>query len=146
LHSYYEEIVVDQLSAKLLNQVIENSKSVTNELNLDAKASIPLMMKQLSLLSRNDLDLIMKLDPIIEASILKTEKGMELRTPAKRKSPIEGAKVYEKIIIKHLGRSAVLLAHFWDVIYENSGQPNLEVAKFYKFPHTPDFVKPDYDP
>jgi hypothetical protein len=144
LHSYYEEIVVNQLSTNLLDQVTESAKNIEKDLNLDIIASIPEKMKQLSILSHNDFELLMKLDPVLEPSILKTDKGMELRTPAKRKSPKEGAKIFEKLIIKHMSRSAVLLAHFWDQIYQDSGKPNLEVAKFYKFPHTPDFVKPDY--
>lgn len=144
IHSYYEDAVVNQLSTSLLEQVTENAKNIEKELNLDFKASIPEKMKQLSILSHNDFDLLMKLDPVIEPSTLKLDKGMELRVPAKRKSPKDGAKIFEKLIIKHMSRSAVLLAHFWDEIYQNSGQPNLEVAKFYKFPHTPDYVKPDY--
>ncbi len=142
IHSYYEEQVVTNFGPDFEKLIIDKAKTIK-----DSKlvTGTPLeIMRHLTQLSDDDREKVFKLDPILKPSELKDEKGMEIRTPAQR-SPIEvGFPKLKNLIVLHMARSALVLAHFWDEAYQNSGAPTLKPYKSFRYPHTPDFIPPDY--
>jgi hypothetical protein len=103
-------------------------------------------MKRLSEASMAEFKEIQKLDPVTKPSKVVNEKGMEIKTPAERESAEVGYDRFNKMIVRQLARSSVLLAHFWDSAYVEAGRPTLTSSKLYKYPLTVDFVPPDYVP
>ncbi len=77
-------------------------------------------------------------------STYKVEKGISLKSAAKREKPEVGFKKFEKLQIEQMARAAILLASFWDKVYIEAGSPEVKAYKSYKYPFTPDFVMPDY--
>ncbi len=143
IHSYYEEACVVHFGPDLHSRIVKQAEKYKTATFLKPTSAVE-KMKLLALSSEPDLQKIYKLDPIIKPSSLKVEKGMSLRTPAERHPPSVGFKKFEKIIVDEMARSAVLLAHLWDQIYENGQKPNLKLYKSYKYPFTPEFIMPDY--
>ncbi len=153
LHSFYENQIVINMEADLLVKVTNALVTAEKELKLDKNSpNIVEKMKALSILSFNDLKELFKIDSkyLIEPSQLKFEKGMDLKTPAKRKDPTIVKNGFEKLVIKHMARAATQLAHFWDQVYIEASKKPDSVGLFdskinrYDFPHTPAFVVPDY--
>lgn len=145
IHSYYEELVVTQFNADFEKLIID--KALNNKLNKDKQlvTGSPIeIMKRLSILGSRDRAAVLKLDPIIKKSLLKNEKGMEIKTAAERKSIEVGFAKFKDLIITQMARSAIVLAHFWEESFHNAGSPSLQAYKSYKYPHTPDFIAPDY--
>jgi hypothetical protein len=101
-------------------------------------------MQHLSLLASKDIEKALKLDPILKKSELKNEKGMDIKTPAVRRPPDIGFKKYKDLIVLHMARSAVALAHLWDQSFRDAGSPSLQAYRSYRYPHTPEFIPPDY--
>ena len=145
IHSYYETELVDQLPPEAVSMIVKNANKAIQELKLtDSKISVVQKMKDLGLLSHGDLQKIFHLDPILKKSELRQEKGMELKTEAERKPPNKVINSFEKLLINHMTRGAVLLARSWDYIFEESGKPAVEKDKSYKFPHQFNFIPADY--
>jgi hypothetical protein len=69
---------------------------------------------------------------------------MSSKKIAERRDPCETSKDFEKMIIKQMARSSLLLAHLWDQMYEEAGSPKVDEYASFVFPFTPDFVRPDY--
>ena len=143
LHSYYEEKVVTFFGPNLQSQIVDRAKKMKNRKFLDGANTIE-KMKRLSVMSVADLKSVQKADPIIKNSQLKIERGMSLKTPAERQPPEKGLARFQKSIVDHMGRSALLLAHLWDEIYKQGGAPDLKPYKSYQYPYTVPFVMPDY--
>jgi hypothetical protein len=143
IHSFYEEQSVAFLPPSLINDVVRKAGKLKNTKFMKGKTNIE-KMKSLSGIAALEIKSVLKADPIIKNSQLKIEKGMSLKTPAERQPPEIGAKRFEKLIVEEMARAAKLLAWFWDDIYEQSGSPNLKPYRSYRYPHTIDFVMPDY--
>lgn len=143
LHGYYETAVVNTFDGDLQTQVLKEARKIKKAPWL--QGSTLEKMRTFSQVAFEDLPQVWKLDPVLKKSERKEEKGMSLRTPAERKPPEEAAKKYKPLIIKQMARSAKLLANLWDEAYKNAGKPNLNTYKSYKYPHTVDFLYPDYE-
>jgi hypothetical protein len=143
LHAYYEDEVVAQFDGDLSSRVLKEARSMKNQSYLKASTVVE-KMKLLSASSMDELKLLFKQDPVKKASSVSEEKGMQLRTAAERESAAVGYKKFNKIIVKELSRSALLLAQLWDEAYVEAGRPKLTASKIYRYPMTVDFIAPDY--
>ncbi|MFN7262237.1 MAG: hypothetical protein ACK5UJ_00340 [Pseudobdellovibrionaceae bacterium] len=147
IHSYYEDDVVVSLPYTLEKMVVEKGKTLQKQKPQFLTAPKTLeKMKALGVLSFNDMKAVLTLDPVLEKSVLKEEKGMKIKTVAKRKPASEVAKKFEPLVVTHMARAAALLARLWDEAYVQVGRPPLSEYKSFKYPFTPDFVAPDYLP
>lgn len=147
LHAYYEDLCVSQFDVDLSVQILAQAKKIekNSKQNMFLKEKTVLeQMRTLAVISNGEIKEMFKRDPVITKSILKDEKGMKIKTPAVRKSPAEGQKVFASLIVKQMARSALLLAKMWDEIYTEIGSPDFKAYKSYRYPLTPDFVMPDY--
>lgn len=145
LHAFYEDDVVAHFDGDLQNRVLKEARSMKTPSFLKPGTVIE-KMKRLGELSFNDLKTVRKLDPVKKRSTVVSEKGLEVKTPAERKSSEEGYKVYNKMIVTQLARSSLLLAQLWDEAYRAAGRPGLSSSKLYKYPLTVDFIAPNYIP
>lgn len=143
IHSFFEDSVVSEADGDLQALVLKEARSMKNPAFLKPKTVIE-KMKALSEASSADIPKILKVDPVIEKSILKKERGMELKTAAKRKTSAEAYRKMKPFVVTGMARGALLLAHLWDLSYVQAGRPQLAAYKSYKYPFTVDFVPPDY--
>lgn len=143
LHGYYEDAVVSFFDADLVSRIVKKAKSIKSP-KWTSKKTLVENMKIFSELSLDDLKDMIRLDPIINPSVLKIEKGMSLKTPAERQPASVGFKKFEKMILEEMARSSYLLAHCWDEIYKAAGEPPAKSYKLFRFPLMPEFVVPDY--
>lgn len=143
IHAYYEDGVVSEFGPDLVAQIVKKAKSWKSQ-PFTEKANVIDNMRELGVVSANEVKDVYKLDPMISPSVIKVEHGMSLRTPAKRRSTEVAFKKMNKMIVKEMARSSYLLAYLWDKIYKEAGEPPVKGYKSYKYPFTPDFVKPDY--
>lgn len=144
IHSYYEERVVSATGPELLQNIVKSAKA---EKKNAAYLTLPTTlekMRALSVLSAADIKEVLKADLLTKKSEMKSEKGMNIKTPAERADMKKTLPAFEKLVVKHMGRSAVLLAKLWDEAYEGAGKPQLTKYRSFKYPLTPEFVAPDY--
>ena len=147
IHAYYEDLCVSFFEADLSVKIVKKAKTIdqnSKSNQFTREKTVLEQMRALGVISNNEVKELFKLDPIITKSILKEEKGMKIKTPAVRKSPAEGQKVFANLIVTDMARSALLLAKMWDDIYVAIGKPDFKAYKSYRYPLTPDFVMPDY--
>ena len=109
-----------------------------------AEGSVLEKMRALSALSFADIDAILKADLLTKTSTEKEERGMKIKTLAEREPLEKTFNKFEPFVIKHMARSAVLLAQLWDRAYVEVGTPKLSGYRSFKYPFQPDFVMPDY--
>ena len=83
-------------------------------------------MKFLGEISLSEAKDVLKVDPVTSPSVLKIEKGMSLKTAAKRQHASVGFKKFEKLIVTQMARSALLLANLWDEAYKSAGSPEVK--------------------
>lgn len=143
IHAYYEEAVVAQIDGNLMSNIIKDAKGLKAPKFTMQKTVID-NCRELSLLSFADIKSVLKADSVIKPSSIVIDKGMSNKKYAERKPASETYPKFEKLITRQMARSALLLAHVWDQIYEDAGKPNLKSYRSYLYPFTPDFVKPDY--
>ena len=143
IHSYYEDACVAEFGPNLQDLIVKKAQQLKSLKFIIAPTTLE-KMKALGEISLSEAKDIFKLDPLISPSTLKLEKGMSLRTEAKRQPPSVGQKRFEKLIVVQMARASLLLAKLWDEIYEKSGSPELKSYKSYLYPLKPDFVMPDY--
>lgn len=143
IHSYYETEVVSEFGPELANEVYKKAQTLKSSSFLKAKTTLE-KMRELSTLSAKEMEKVLKLDPVLKKSVVLKEKGMEIKTSAERKSAAIGYKLFRTMIIEEMARSSALLAQLWDEAYIASGKPDLSKYRSYKYPFTPDFVRPDY--
>jgi hypothetical protein len=143
IHAFYEEAVVAQFGADLIGRIVKQARSLKNPAFVK-KDNVIENMRALSEASYGDLKDVLKADVLVKPSTLNIDKGMSLKTPAQRRSAENAFKRMEKLVLKQLSRSSLLLAHLWDAAYVEAGQPQLKPYKSYLHPFTPEFVKPDY--
>lgn len=143
IHAFYEEAVVNEFDSSLETDVLRKAKTLKKASFLKGDSAVQ-KMKSLGLLSFSEIKAIYKMDPLLKKSTLKVDQGMQLRTPAERKSAATAAKAMRPLITEQMARAAVLLAHLWDQAYREAGSPSLSKYKSYKYPFTVDFIAPDY--
>lgn len=143
IHSFYEEDVVGEFDGDLESLILTAARKIENPPFIKGKNSIE-KMKALSLISHKEIAEVLKLDPIVKPSVVKEEKGMQLRTKAERKSATVAFEKMQPYIVNQMARGSLLLAHLWDEAYKSAGRPKIEMYKSYKYPFTVDFVAPDY--
>lgn len=143
IHSYYEEAVVAQFDGDLKTKIIKQAKALKNQKYLQQATPIE-NLQVLSTISFSEVKDVIKADKLLKPSSLTIEKGMSLKKVAERKPASENYKNFEKLIVRQMARSSLLLAHLWDQAYADAGSPNLKAYRSFLYPFTPDFVKPDY--
>lgn len=143
IHSYYEEKCVSAFGPDLQAKIIKSAKKITKKPFLQSSNLIE-NMRALGSLSSEEIKDIEKMDPVIQPSVIKLEKGMSFKSPATRKPADEGLKKFEKLILNQMGRAALLLAFTWDDIYAQAGKPGLSKYASFDYPLQPAFVTPDY--
>lgn len=143
IHAYYEEEVVSEFDGDLTYKVMQKARLLRKAPFLTGNSVVE-KMRKLSDVSVKELVSVYKLDPVITPSTVNTDKGMEIKTAAKRKPASKVYKKMEPLIVEQMARASLLLAHFWDEAYAKAGRPVLKSYKNYRYPFTPDFVTPDY--
>lgn len=143
IHAYYEDACVAEFGPNLQALIVKKAQQLKSLKFITAPTTVE-KMKALGEISLSEAKDIFKLDPITSPSTLKLEKGMSLKTEAKRQPPSVGQKRFEKLIVVQMARASLLLAKLWDEIYEKSGKPELKAYKSYLYPLKPDFIMPDY--
>lgn len=145
IHAFYEEEVVSHFDGDMDYLILQAARSMKDPTFLKGKTTIE-KMKKLSVISNGEMSDVLKLDPVITKSVLKNEKGMELKTKAVRGSSAEAFEKMKPLIVNQMARGALLLANLWDEAYRSVGKPKLGAYKSYQYPFTTDFVMPDYLP
>lgn len=143
IHAYFEDAIVGHFDGDLEARILKEARAMKDPSFLKPSTVIE-KMKNLSEISIKEVKKIIALDPVLKASVVKKEKGMELRTPAERKPSEVGYQRMNKMIITEMARGSVLLANLWDEAYVKAGRPKLAAFKSYKYPFTVEFVAPDY--
>lgn len=143
IHGYFEDTALSYFDADLVSRIVKKARAMKTPAFVKQKTLVE-NMRVLSEISADDLKAILKADPVISPSTLKIEKGMSLRTSAERKPGNIGFKSFEKLLLEELTRAAYMLAYNWDQVFKVSGEPPVKAYKSYRYPHTPDFVTPDY--
>jgi len=143
IHAYFEDSSVAYFGPDMVARIVEKAKTLKNQPFLKPGTVVE-KMRSLGEISNNEMKDVLKADPILKPSSLKSEKGMSLRTPAERKPASVGFKKFEKFFVQEMARSAALLAQLWDQVYTEAGSPAMKAYKSYRYPLTPDFVMPDY--
>lgn len=144
IHAYYEDSSVAYFGSDLQTQIVTAAKKIKNTAKFLKGANTIEKMRTLGEISVTEIKDILKVDPVITPSVLKIERGMSLRTAAKRQPADIGFKKFEKLMISQMARSSLLLAHLWDEVYKSAGNPEAKAYKSYKYPLIPEFVMPDY--
>ncbi len=147
IHSHYEEGAVAMLDENLQAKIVKEARKLlaaSKKEKFLAEAAVLEKMRALSVLSFADIDAVLKADLLKKPSEVKEERGMKIRTPAQREPLEKTMKKFEPMIIKHMARSAALLAQLWDRAYVDAGKPALHGYRSFKYPFQPDFVMPDY--
>lgn len=160
IHSFYEDVAVNHQDERLTLEVIQEARRLLKQAETLPKTKrdptknkeIAFLllenpvekMRALSVLSAADLPALLKIDKVKKPSSVESDKGMEIRTAAEREITPKMAKEFRKLQVKHMGRSAALLAQLWDRVYDRSGKPDLAAYKAYRYPHEPEFIPPDY--
>jgi hypothetical protein len=155
IHAFYEDTVVGALPFHLTTMVVEEGlrlQKLAESKNKEEQKQVQFLrektvlekMRTLGQAAFDEIPAVLALDPVKKPSVDKNEKGMSLRTPAEREPAETVAAKYEKLVVSQLARSSALLAQLWDEAYVKVGRPKLASYKSYRYPHTPDFVPPDY--
>jgi hypothetical protein len=137
IHAFYEEICVNTFGPDLTALFVQSANQTKDESLFDSSKDVIGRMRKMSEKSEPEAQQIETLDQVLEPSSSE-------RRSALRKSPSEACPVFREMIVVQAGRSARLLASFWDEIYKKAGRPKLETYKSYRYPFKPDFVAPDY--
>lgn len=137
IHSFYEEICVNTFGPDLTALVVKSATELKDSALFDPGRAVLDRMRAMSEKAAPEALLIESLDQVVEPSNSE-------RLSALRKSPSDACPVFRELILVQAGRSARLLAAFWDEIYKKAGRPKLEAYKSYRYPFKPDFVAPDY--
>jgi hypothetical protein len=145
IHSYYEEEVVSCFDGDMMSKIIKEAKAMKKPKFIGQKSVVE-DLRALSLVTYSEIKDVLKADKMISPSSLTVDKGVSSKKYAERKPPCENSKNFEKMIIRQMARSSLLLARLWEQMYQEAGSPQVEEYGSYRFPFTPDFVQPDYYP
>lgn len=142
IHAYYESTCPGEFGSDLIQSVNEVAVGITNASN---NLSAPELVKKLSKISVEEVAAVEKLDVVLEPSTQTVnEHGMTVKKTAVRPAPAQQCPTFRPLITLQMARSSKLLAQLWDKMYVKAGRPNLSAYKSYRYPLTPDFVKPKY--
>jgi hypothetical protein len=144
IHAYYEDSAVAFFGPDLHSKIVAAAKKMQPKAKFLKGANTIEKMRALGEISASETKAILKLDPVITPSVLKVERGMSLKTPAKRQPAQVGFKKFEKLMTTQMARSALLIANLWDEAYKSAGNPEVKAYKSYRYPLMPEFVMPDY--
>lgn len=155
IHWFYEDGNVNEQDESMETKVIEMAKkfqTMTKSKDKAEKDQVKFLtaknkieqMRELTILSSNDIQAISEIDKTTTPSEKASAENNNTKKPAQRQSPSMTAAEYQPYIIKHMARSAALLAAMWDDAYVQVGRPDLSGYRSYRYPFTPDFVAPDY--
>jgi hypothetical protein len=144
IHAYYEDAAVAYFGPDMQDRIVKKAASLKGEDFMKDSKSVVERMRALAELSEKDIKKVLKVDPVTAPSTFKQEKGINIKSAAKRQPAEVGFKKFEKLILEQMARSALLLASFWDKAYVEAGSPEAKAYKSYKYPFQPDFVMPDY--
>jgi hypothetical protein len=144
LHNYYEETVVSAIDENLISKIAKEARANTKTYTFLREPDVVSQMKSMAIIALSEYDKIVKLDTVLNPSILDASGPLTKKVIAQRRPPEDNVGKYEKTIIGQMARSAALLAHIWDECYEKSGKPDLSHYQSYRFPIEPEFVPPDY--
>jgi hypothetical protein len=147
LHAYFEELLVAAQPPDLTMKVLQKARELQKK-----EKSLPFLnqpdvitrMRALAAEANGELKKIFEMDKVKKASMINTEKGMSIKTPAERESAEKMAPKFQNMLVLDMARSAALLAKIWDEAYVQVGRPKLAAHKSYSFPIQPEFVVPDY--
>lgn len=145
IHRFYETDAVAELDESLLQNVVAQARSIQNSKPkfLTEKTTLA-QMRALAETSFSEISAVLERDPIMKKSVEKDEKGMKLREPAQRRPAREAASAFKPLIEVQMARAAALLAKKWDEAYIAVGKPNLSKYQSYRYPFTPEYLKPEY--
>lgn len=143
IHAYYEDSIVAQLGPNLTDQIVKKARAWKSQKFTEQKSVVE-NMRALASISISEVREVYKLDPILKPSFIKIERGMSLKTAAQRRPASDAVGKMSPLVIKQMARASYLLAHLWDEIYNQAGEPPVKSYKSYRYPFTPDFVAPDY--
>ena len=151
LHSYFEEDMVAQFDANLVQLITDKAREMKkkhdrgqSKISFLMSTDPILQMKALSEISFSELPALLKADRVIQKSTIKEDQGMQIKTPAQRNPASQEFPRFKNMIINQMARSSLLLATFWDKAFQNAGSPLISKYKAYKYPFTPDYIAPDY--
>lgn len=149
IHAYYEGELVSAQPPELLPWLVEQGEKIIKSPSKEERAmfeakTVVEKMKKLGEMSYQDVPKILSMDPVVKPSVQKNDKGMKIKTIAERKSPESQAEKFRPLIVTHMARGAVLLAHLWDKAYLEAKEPKLSAYKSFRFPFEPTFIAPDY--
>lgn len=144
IHSYYEDSSVAFFGPDLQTKIVAAAKKMKSTAKFLKGTGAVEKMRALGEISAGEVKAILKVDPVITPSVLKIEKGMSLKTVAKRQPANIGFKKFEKLMTVQMARASLLLAHLWDEAFAAAGNPEAKAYKSYKYPLNPEFVMPDY--
>lgn len=143
IHGYFEEAIVVFAPPDLESLIHREGRKITKASWMSKESVVRRVMLFVDE-SRKDIPKVLKADPVTKKSTLKDEKGMQLRTEAVREPAEIGWKKLETLAIRHMARSARMLASLWDEAYVQAGRPPLSPYKSFRYPFTPDYVPLDY--
>ncbi|MEZ4813850.1 MAG: hypothetical protein R3A80_01415 [Bdellovibrionota bacterium] len=142
IHAYYESICPGEFGSELGVDVRDVAMKLPK---YASNTKVTTVLKKISQDAVDDLGALEKLDVILEPSTQAVnEHGMTIKKPALRPAPAEQCQNFRPLIVLEIARSAKGLAYLWDQIYIKAGKPNLAAYKSYRYPLTPDFVRPEY--
>ncbi|MCX7675360.1 MAG: hypothetical protein N2Z70_05960 [Bdellovibrionaceae bacterium] len=149
IHAYYEEELVAHLSPDWVARIVTRAESLREQWlkdkNSPLKASTVLEgSRRFLYLSHAEIPTVLERDECLEPSQEKDDQGMKIRVKAKRPPAIEAVKKWEDLLVKHMAYATVYLAYLWDEAFRPSSELSLETYRSFRYPHTVDFVAPDY--
>jgi len=137
IHAFYEETCVNLLGADLTERVRVRAEAIADKQLLPSKIDVLRVMKAMSEKAEPEAAQIETLDVVVAPS--STDRRTAQRRPAAEACP-----VFHPMILEQMGRSARVLAMFWDEIFRRGGYPKLGAYRSYRYPFQPEFVAPDY--
>lgn len=144
LHAYYEETTVAMADGDLEALVLKSARKIKPSVAWLNQRGVLASMREFTAVSHAEMPKVFHLDPMIKKSTVRNENGLQIKEPAVRESAEVGWKRFKPMIVAQMGRSARLLAQFWDQAYADAGRPNLEPYRSYRYPFTPEYVPLDY--
>lgn len=142
LHSFYENTLVQELSAEDRLLIFKESEKILAQKQLPflrAQSGFE-VVRELSILSFQEIEALLVLDAEI---LQKKQEGKPTRATLVNDSGKTWIG-FQKLLLRHLSWAVAALAHIWTLQYQALGEPNLEWNHWRTFPHTPDYIAPDY--
>ncbi len=150
LHSYFESVVVAELSLKLPEKVYKKAGSKRRWLSQYSKKEQREILadpqKLVWALLANSHAQVSKLTALDDryAIVTKSNISPENRDSAIRKPAKDVASKFEKFAVKRLAIGADVLANLWLLAWQDAGSPDMSSYSSYNYPVQPPFITPVY--